>query len=269
MNFRKYLALTRLGMMEKLHYRLGTFVTLFGNLIYLVLIYFLWKAIYASSGTDVVNGMTLNDTLVYLVLATALFNFLEVFLVWDMSREIQSGAIVLKLLKPMNFRSYSFWSYIGENVMSFFLTFLPTFIIINILTNGSIALSFNLLFFIVSVIMALVINFSIDMICATICLYTESTWGLNMVKECIVLLLSGASIPLAFFPEGLRKVVQYLPFRCIYDTPLSVLLQKPGYTFGTGLISTLALQLAWCIALTAIGCAFWSLSLKKITVNGG
>ena len=79
MNLRKYLALTRLGMMEKLHYRLGTFVTLFGNLVYLVLIYFLWKAIYASSGTDVVNGMTLNDTLVYLVLATALFNFLEVF----------------------------------------------------------------------------------------------------------------------------------------------------------------------------------------------
>jgi ABC-2 type transport system permease protein len=269
MNLKKYLALTRLGMMEKLHYRLGTFVTLFGNLIYLVLIYFLWKAIYASSGSDVVNGMTLNDTLVYLVLATALFNFLEVFLVWDMSREIQSGSIVLKLLKPMSFRGYSFWSYIGENIMSFFLTFLPTFIIINILTKGSIALGPNLFFFVLSVIMALVINFSIDMICATICLYTESTWGLNMVKECIVLLLSGASIPLAFFPKALRNIVQYLPFRCIYDTPLNVLLQKPGYTFGSGLVFTLLLQLAWCLALTAAGSAFWNFSLKKITVNGG
>ena len=269
MNIRKYLALTRRGMMEKLHYRLGTFVTLFGNLIYLVLIYFLWKAIYASSGSDVVNGMTLNDTLVYLVLATALFNFLEVFLVWDMSREIQSGSIVLKLLKPMSFRGYSFWSYIGENIMSFFLTFLPTFVIINILTKGSIALSFNLLFFIVSVIMALVINFSIDMICATICLYTESTWGLNMVKECIVLLLSGASIPLAFLPEGLRNAVQYMPFRCIYDTPLSVLLCKEGFTLGTGLGISLLLQLAWCVALGAAGAVFWRVSLKKITVNGG
>ena len=269
MNLIKYLALTRVGMMEKLHYRLGTFVTLFGNLIYLVLIYFLWKAIYASSGSDVVNGMTLNDTLVYLVLATALFNFLEVFLVWDMSREIQSGSIVLKLLKPMNFRSYSFWSYIGENIMSFILTFLPTFIIINILTNGSIALGINLLFFAVSVIMALILNFSIDMIVATICLYTESTWGLNMVKECIVLLLSGASIPLAFFPEALRKIVHFLPFRCIYDTPLNVLLQKQGYTLGTGIGLTLSLQLVWCIALTALGCVFWNFSLKKITVNGG
>ena len=269
MNFRKYLALTRLGMMEKLHYRLGTFVTLFGNLVYLVLIYFLWKAIYASSGTDVVNGMTLNDTLVYLVLATALFNFLEVFLVWDMSREIQSGAIVLKLLKPMSFRGYSFWSYIGENIMSFILTFVPTFIIINILTNCSIALGMNLLFFVISVIMALVLNFSVDMIVATICLYTESTWGINMVKECIVLLLSGASIPLAFFPAKLRTIVQYLPFRCIYDTPLSVLLQKDGFTWGTGLAMSLLLQFAWCVALGIAGAVFWRISLKKITVNGG
>ena len=269
LNLRKYFALTKLGMMERLHYRLGTFVTLFGNLVYLVLIYFLWKAIYASSGTDVVNGMTLNDTLVYLVLATALFNFLEVFLVWDMSREIQSGAIVLKLLKPMSFRGYSFWSYFGENVMSFFLTFVPTFIIINILTGGYIALGSNLLFFVISVLMALVLNFSVDMIVATICLYTESTWGINMVKECIVLLLSGASIPLAFFPQGLRAAVQYLPFRCIYDTPLSVLLCKPGFTFGTGLGFALLLQLAWCVVLGAVGAVSWRVSLKKITVNGG
>ena len=90
-----------------------------------------------------------------------------------------------------------------------------------------------------------------------------------MVKECIVLLLSGASIPLAFFPEMLRKLVHYLPFRCIYDTPLNVLLQKPGYTLGEGLVFSLVLQFCWCLALTAAGCAFWNFSLKKITVNGG
>ena len=183
---------------------------------------------------------------------------------------IDSGDnVFLKLLKPMSFRGYSFWSYIGENIMSFILTFIPTFIIINILTNGSIELGLNLFFFVLSVLMALVLNFSVDMIVATICLYTESTWGINMVKECIVLLLSGASIPLAFFPAGLRNIVQYLPFRCIYDTPLSVLLQKNGYTWGTGLLSSLLLQLGWCIALGLVGAAFWSFSLKKITVNGG
>ena len=74
MTIRKYIALMRAGIMESLHFRLGTAVTLFANLIYLVLVYFLWKAVYASSGVDVVNGMTFNDTMIYLILATALFN---------------------------------------------------------------------------------------------------------------------------------------------------------------------------------------------------
>ena len=269
MTAKKYLALTRVGMMDELHFRLGTFVTILGNLIYLVLIYYLWKSIYASSGTDVVNGMTFSDTLIYLVLATALFNFLEMFIVWDMSRDIQSGTIVLKLLKPVSFRTYSFWSYFGHNVITFFLTFLPTLIIIYAVTHGSITLGLNLLFFVISAGMALVINFSVDMLVATICLYTESTWGINMVKECVVLLLSGATIPLAFFPDALKKIISFMPFRCIYDTPLNILLQKDGYTGESGLIVQLGLQLLWCVVLWVLGNIFWKVSIKKITVNGG
>ena len=255
--------------MDELHFRLGTFVTVLGNLVYLVLIFFLWKAIYASAGTDRVNGMSFYDTLIYLVLATALFNFLEMFLVWEMSRDIQSGTIILKLLKPISFRSYSFWSYFGHNVITFFLTFLPTFIIIAAVTHGAIVLGANILFFIVSAAMALVLNFSVDMLVATVCLYTESTWGINMVKECIVLLLSGASIPLAFFPPSLKLVVSCLPFRCIYDTPLNILLQKGGYTGGRDIALQLLLQFGWCVALGCLGTLFWNVSLKKITVNGG
>ena len=108
MNPKRLIALTRGGIMESLYFRLGIFVTLFANLIYLVLVYYLWKAIYASSGSDVVNGMSFNDTMIYLILATALFNFLEMFVVWDMSRSIQSGKIVLDLLKPMRFRKYTY-----------------------------------------------------------------------------------------------------------------------------------------------------------------
>ena len=110
MNPKRLLSITRAGIMESLQFRLGIFVTLFANLIYLVLVYYLWKAIYDSSGTDVVNGMTFSDTMIYLILATALFNFLEMFVVWDMSRKIQSGSLVLDLLKPMRFRKYTFWS---------------------------------------------------------------------------------------------------------------------------------------------------------------
>ena len=269
MNPRRLFALTRAGIMESLQFRLGTFVTLFANLIYLVLVYYLWKAIYASSGVEVVNGMTFTDTMIYLILATSLFNFLEMFVVWDMSRSIQSGKIILDLLKPMKFRMYTFWSYSGSHVVSFIMTFMPTFIVVMIITHGAIHMGINLLWFVISTVFALIVNFNIEMLVATLCLYTESTWGINIVKETIVLLLSGASIPLAFFPEKLRVVVQYLPFRAVYDIPLTILLQKNGSDTFEGLLPMFALQVIWIVILTAAGTLFWNYSVKKITVNGG
>jgi len=269
MTLHKYIALLRAGIMESLHFRLGTAVTLFANLIYLVLVYFLWKAVYDSACVDVVNGMTFTDTMIYLILATALFNFLEMFIVWDMSRSIQSGGIILDLLKPMQYRTYKFWSYSGSHVSQFVLAFIPTFIVVMIVTKGAIPVGLNLVRFIVSVIFALVINFSIEMLVATLCLYTESTWGINIVKETIVLVLSGASIPLAFFPESIRNIISWLPFRAIYDIPLQVLLNKGGSDTLEGLAKMWGMQLGWCVILGLAGILFWNHAVKKITVNGG
>lgn len=267
MNLRKYITLTRAGMMESLHFRASALVTLLGNMIYLVIIYYLWKAIYASTGTSTVNGMTFENTMIYLVLATALFYFMEMYIVWYMGRDIQSGGIVLKLIKPMGFRSYLFFECSGNFVMSFLVTFIPTALIVYFVTNGTIFLGSNLLFFFISVVFGLMINFYIDFFVGTICLYTESIWGINIMKEVVVLLLSGATIPLAFFPETLRKVVMVLPFQAIYNTPLNLLI---SYNIDNGeRIKMLGIQLFWVIMLALVTSLFWKKSLKQITVNGG
>lgn len=267
MKLKKYLTLTRAGIIEALQFRLSFVVMVIGNMLYLIVVYFLWKAIYASAGTDVVNGMTFTDTLIYLVLATALFNFMEMYTVWEIGRNIQSGKIVLDLLKPMEYRKYLFWSYSGSFVTQFFLTFLPTFIAVAVVTHGAIPMGINLLYFVISVVMAVSINYSIDFIVGTICLYTESIWGINIMKQVVVLLLSGATIPIAFFPEPLKTIVHYLPFQSIYNAPLSLLLD--GAPKAETVLMTLGTQLIWCIAMMIISKVFWKVSLRQITVNGG
>lgn len=267
MKLKKFFTLTRAGIIESLQFRLGTAVIIIGNLLYLIVVYFLWKAIYASAGTDVVNGMTFSDTLIYLVLATALFNFMEMYVVWEMGRNIQSGKIALDLMKPMEYRSFMFWSYSGSFVTQFFFTFLPTFIAVAVVTHGAIHFGINLLFFVVSVIMAVSINYSIDFLVGTICLYTESIWGINIMKQVIVTLLSGAAIPIAFFPEPLKTIVYYLPFQSIYNAPLSVLLN--GNPQPQEIFTILGTQLFWCTVMTIINKIFWKISLRQITVNGG
>ena len=54
--FKKYLALTRAGIIECINYRMSLAVMVFGNLLYLTLIYFVWKAIFASSGRPSTDG---------------------------------------------------------------------------------------------------------------------------------------------------------------------------------------------------------------------
>jgi ABC-2 type transport system permease protein len=264
---KKYLSLTRAGIIEQLQFRMSMLVIVLGNLLYLTVVYFLWKAIYASSGTDVVNGMTFSDTLIYLVLATALFNFMEMYTVWQMGRSIQSGAIILDLIKPMNPRSYLFWTYSGNFVVNFFSTFLPTFIVVCIVTHGAVPLGTNLAYFVVSVVMAIMINYNIDFFVGTICIYTESIWGINIMKQVIVLLLSGATIPIAFFPEPFKSITMYLPFQSIYNAPLTLLLNGSPEMSDVGRI--LVTQFAWCVVTLVISRLFWKVSLKRITVNGG
>ena len=267
MNLKKYVTLTRAGIIESLQFRMSSFVIVIGNLLYLIVVFFLWKAIYASAGTDIVNGMTFSDTLIYLVLATSLFGFMEMYVVWDIGRSIQSGKIVLDLLKPIEFRKYMFWSYSGSFVTQFFFTFLPTFLVVAAVTHGTIRFGLNLLFFVLAVVMAVSINYSIDFIVATICLYTESIWGINIMKQVIVLLLSGATIPLAFFPEPFRTIVSYLPFQSIYHTPLTLLLN--GDPEPRAVLSALGMQLFWVVFMMTVSKLFWKISIRQITVNGG
>ncbi len=267
MKFKKYITLIRAGMMESLQFRLGTLVTILGNLIYLVIVYYLWRAIFSSVDTKVVNGLTFQDTLIYLVLATALFYFMEDYLVFMMGHDIQSGKLILNLIKPIKFRTFLFFLNFGGNVMSFFITFLPTFIIVYVVVNGVIHLGLNLLFFVIGVIFGLIINYYINFFVSTVCLYTQSTWGLNIMKEVIVLLLSGAVIPLAFFPYQLAKLVMFLPFQAIYNTPLSLLVHDQMSL--TARFTMIGIQLFWVVFMGFASDLFWKKSLKIITVNGG
>lgn len=266
-SLKKFFALTKGSIMETLSFRFSLLITVIGNLIYLIVIYYLWKAIYASSPNDVVNGMTFYDTMIYLVLALALFNFMECFIVWSIGRNFQTGQIALELIKPMDYQVYCFFANSGQYLIAFFTTFLPTLIIVYLITKGGFALGVNIIYFTFSVILAIIINFCVDFFVGIICFYTESVWGVNIMKEVVVALLSGASIPLAFFPIGLRTVVNFLPFQAIYNSPLQILIDK---TLDTkDYVTMIGFQIFWVIFMIFISRIFWNVSKRIITVNGG
>lgn len=264
---KRYMAIIRGSIIQELSFRASTFLRFIGNLIYLVIIYFLWKAIFDSSPADTVNGMNFYDTMVYLVLASAMTNVMNVFVVWQVGDDYQTGNISLYLAKPIGYQMYLFCQRIGRCAMSFVISFLPTFLIVFFLTKGNIALGLNLVFFLLSIILGTGISFCVDFLVGTVCYYTQSIWGVNIMKDVVVALLSGVTIPIAFFPQALRQVVNVLPFQAIYHMPLNILTNK-----GLGLAEyaeSLGIQIFWLIVMIALSQIFWKISIKKLTVNGG
>lgn len=266
-NLKAYGSLMRSGVMEMLQFRMSAIVMLFGNMVYLVVIYNLWRAIYASVDTPTVNGMTFTDTMIYLVLASAQFAFMEAYLVWEMGRSVQDGSIIVQLIRPMSYDTYQLFYITGGNIFNFVVTFIPTFIIVEIITKGAVPIGINILYYLVSVIFGSLINFAVDYFVGTICLYTQSIWGINIMKEVLVTFLSGATVPLAFFPETLHKIVMFLPFHAIYNTPLTLLIHNdlpPEEVAGM-----LFVQFVWVVIVFILAKAFWKVSERVITVNGG
>jgi ABC-2 type transport system permease protein len=115
--------------------------------------------------------------------------------------------------------------------------------------------------------LAFLISFCFDYAVGLTGFYTESIWGLVTVKETLILALSGALIPIQFFPEGLQNLLRWLPFSAIYHTPLMMITQ-PDQGIGP-LLERLAFQFFWVGTLFVFTRLFYNRAIKVLRVAGG
>ncbi|MDP4093717.1 MAG: ABC-2 family transporter protein [Bacillota bacterium] len=263
---KRYWGLSKGTIMESAAYRGHYLFTFVGNVFYIILVYFLWKSIYANT-TQQINGMTFKETFMYLTLAASIYSLMQTWADWDMSRSMLSGNVVLQFLKPTNYQAYKLFENFGVMVSNFVVLFIPSFILIVFVFNANINVGLNMAIFIISILLAYLINFGFDFIVGLLSFYTESIWGISMTKEVIVLLFSGAVVPLPFFPEAMRKILELLPFQAIYNIPLQILTNK-SYTV-VDFLTQILIQLFWAAILIIGGSLFLKKASKIITVNGG
>ncbi len=262
---KRYGAVVKIGILNGLVYRGHIFFTLITNMFYIVVIYFLWKSIYHHS--DTLNGMTFNQVFVYLALTGSIFVLFTTYVAWRMSHEIVQGQIIMDLSKPLDYQLLIFARSIGPLLIQFALNTAPSLIMIVLVFGGEIVTGINLLFFPISLLCAYLISFLLDYMVGLTAFYTESIWGINITKDLIVLFLSGALIPIRFFPEGIRQILYYLPFQAIYNAPVSMLVDpEMGLS---DYLSMLGIQLIWVAAIWLTSRLFFGRAIRAVTVNGG
>ncbi|HEX6036188.1 MAG TPA: ABC-2 family transporter protein [Anaerolineales bacterium] len=262
---RAYFPVARATYMIGLVYRFGFLFGIFGNLVYLGVAYYLWKSIYRYS--DVIRGLTFNETFIYVALGSAIFILLKTYADWIIHYEIREGAIATYLTKPIDYQIYALFANLGGMLMNLTAITVPTVLVMLFVFRVEFAFGPGLFLFPLSLLLAFLISFSIDYFIGIFGFYSESVWGLSITKEIIVTVFSGALIPLQFFPDAVQRVLYWLPFQAIYHTPL-MMITRPNQGLDV-FLPMILVQLAWAALLFLLARLFYNQAIKVLRIAGG
>lgn len=260
---RAYLYVIRIGIIEALTFRTSYLLTIIGNFIYFVVVYYLWKSIFVSNNASQIQGMKFQDVVIYLVFATTIYRLLDCFLVSTIDNDIKSGKIAIDLMRPIQYPIFMFLKTIGTVCVSFVSTFLPVFVLFVVL--GILSVSKYLLVFIVSLLLSVMLSYLIDFFTAMICFYTQSGWGVNLLKQILVQIFAGVLIPISFFGENVKKLIYFMPFQAIYNNPMQILISNDIIN----ITELILIQVFWIMVLIFLDYIFWRKMINYLSVNGG
>ncbi|MEH2933304.1 ABC-2 family transporter protein [Acutalibacter sp. JLR.KK004] len=120
--------------------------------------------------------------------------------------------------------------------------------------------------FLVSGILSFFIVFSLNFLLGMVCFATTEIRQITMAYSGTLTILSGKLIPNWLYPEWVQAIINVLPFRCIFETPLNI---YTGAVGGTALVYNLLLQAAWAAVLLLMGKMMWLSVHKHLAVQGG
>lgn len=263
---KKYITLAKTSFIGTLVNRFHLFAMFITNIAYIIIMYYLWKAIYESN-PHVSDVMGFESTFLYLSLSSCMYYVFQSWVEYDLSSSIITGKIAVELTKPYDYQVYWIYRILGFVICKFIVIGIPSFLVICCMIKGKVLPGSQVLIGAGSLVLSYLISINIDYIAGMISFYTQSVWGVNIVKETLILLLSGLSVPLAFYPKVIRNIVMLLPFSSIYNTPMSIILSRQIQE--KEILTLLGIQAFWTVAIYFLAKIIYCRGLFHTIINGG
>ena len=258
------------GIQETIAYRVDVFFYLLGEVFTALVSYFIWKAVFMSSGEQSLNGFTMPQMIVYIFLMFFTTLLISSDGTTNIGEEIRDGSIAMRLIKPISYNATFLFQEIGNKLITITILIVPLLVGIEALrTHLTGELQFDIvrfLLYLFSCALGYLINFYFNICFGFIAFAVKYLWGANMMKDCIVGFLSGAIIPLSFLPDTIEKVFLLFPFASLNYTPVMIYLGKYD-AFQT--VSYIGLQMFWVLLFAGLSKLLWGCASKRLTIQGG
>lgn len=263
---KQYRGIVRNGFASELSYKEHFLTQGISYIIYYIVLYLLWKAIYAgSSGT--MNGLTFSGAFVSLILTSCIFQCTNGGIEWIMCYEMINGDIIIKMVRPTDYMLYMFHEKLGAALSGIVVFATPVFVVTYALFPEEIHIGVPILLFICCFVLSFCMMFLIEFMLGLLSFCTQSVWGISTIKELAMGFFAGTTVPIAFFPKSLLWVAQHLPFKSMYSDPVRLLTDR-SISIEDG-VKILLFQIFWLIILFLAARILFRIMAKRIVINGG
>ncbi|HEU0294018.1 MAG TPA: ABC-2 family transporter protein [Anaerolineales bacterium] len=225
--------------------------------------YQLWKVTFGAAGSDVINGLTLQDTLWYLMMAETI-ELGRPPLARTISENIKDGSIAYLLNKPYDFMLYQLSSSMGETIFRAILNALFGGAIVWILV-GAPPHPEGLIIALPAILGAWVLHFCVNAMIGLLAFALEDVSAFVWIYQKLAFIFGGLLIPLDFYPQWLQAITRALPFSSTIYGPSRLFVSPTLELF----FNVMLLQILWIIILGLSLTLAYRRGLAQLTVNGG
>lgn len=228
--------------------------------------YFIWHSIFSTRNT--LNGMNLEQMLVYYGIASVIYYLTFDFADWNLQMLVHTGKFLTFMLRPVSHRFYALSQKIGHRLLGFWVEFLPVYLIFLLVFKIPLIPQYPV-WAILSVLLGFLMNFLINYCIGITAFWLTRTGGFRMMFLLLKDIFAGAFIPLTFFPVALQNILFIMPFQYVTYVPIRVFI-------GSYQLAGISLTVAQAVGLQALAVIFmfllsellWRFAIKRFTGVG-
>ncbi|MBW5449239.1 hypothetical protein GE107_24750 [Cohnella sp. CFH 77786] len=264
----KYLRVFKLGVQSSMEYRTDFAFSLISAFFPILIQYYIWSSVYGRSESSQFFGYSYGEMILYTIVAAIVTKIVTTDMAHAIASEIKDGALSKYLIQPVSYFGLKLFTMLGQKLFFFSVMLLVMFLTLIYFSDAfGIRISFvTLLFFILSMVLSLLLNFFISYTIAAIAFKLSEISYFFEMTGLFVIILSGGVFPIEVFGSTLNEVLDCLPFKYTIYFPSNVI---NGRLTMEEILNGLLMQLFWLTAMYLISRAAWRAGLRKYLGLGG
>lgn len=245
-------------------YRGATLAGAFVNTAFAFVLSYVLLAVYEERET--VGGFDATDAVTFTFVSQGLLMVVGMFGDTEMADRVRTGDIVVDLQRPYDQQGW--WAGVSCGKALYYVVFrgVPPFLVGSLVFDLRLPTPGDAIAFVVALGLAVGVAFGWRYLLQLSAFWLLDVRGPNQLGWLTAMFLSGAYVPIVFFPEWLEATARALPFAAMVQLPIEVWL---GRHDGPGLVAVIAFQLGWTIALVVGGRVVLGRAVHRVVVQGG